>query len=324
MAAKAFRFPGLTIVLALIVVVSLAPSPVFAARANSPAAVPVGPFLWNVEFFNNGTLTGAPVFTRQEYFVGGNWGLGSPGPGIPADLFSARWTTNAFLTGGTYRVTVVADDGVRFMVDGQTWLNTFDSPRPGETLVVDFAAGTGTHSVRMEFRENTSTAYLFFTWDQLTVTPTQPTPIPTPSGPPVGVVNTTGLNVHAGPGYNFALVDLAFQGWQMTLLGRNADSSWLQVRTPTGKIGWVEVSHISTSYPVAALQVVGSTTPGTPTKPPVGQPPTTPGQRTHVVQRGETLFRIALRYGVNMYTLASVNGITNLNLIYAGQVLIIP
>ncbi|RPJ02806.1 MAG: hypothetical protein EHM39_01055, partial [Chloroflexi bacterium] len=163
MALKAFRFRGLFIVLTLISVVSLAPSPAFAARANSPAAVPVGPFLWNVEYFNTGNLTGAPVFTRQEYFVGGNWGLGSPGPGIPVDNFSARWTTNASLTGGTYRVTVVADDGVRFMVGGQTWLNTFDSPRPGETLVVDFAVGTGTHPVRIEFREITSTAYLFFT-----------------------------------------------------------------------------------------------------------------------------------------------------------------
>jgi LysM repeat protein len=118
------------------------------------------------------------------------------------------------------------------------------------------------------------------------------------------------------------VVELAFQGWQMTLLGRNADSTWLQVRTPTGKVGWVEVTHITTSYPIAALKVDGTTTP--PTKPPVVQPPTHPGQRTHVVQRGETLFRIALRYGVNMYTLASVNGITNLNLIYAGQVLVIP
>ena len=45
---------------------------------------------------------------------------------------------------------------------------------------------------------------------------------------------------------------------------------------------------------------------------------------THVVQRGETLFRIALRYGVNMYALAGANGIPNINRIYAGQVLRIP
>lgn len=45
---------------------------------------------------------------------------------------------------------------------------------------------------------------------------------------------------------------------------------------------------------------------------------------TYTVQRGDTLFRIAQRYGVNMYTLAQVNNIANVNLIYAGQVLKIP
>jgi len=46
--------------------------------------------------------------------------------------------------------------------------------------------------------------------------------------------------------------------------------------------------------------------------------------RTHVVQPGETLGSIAIRYGVTVDELAFVNGITNPNLIYPGQVLIIP
>lgn len=45
---------------------------------------------------------------------------------------------------------------------------------------------------------------------------------------------------------------------------------------------------------------------------------------THVVQSGENLFRIALRYGVDMNELAISNGITDLTQIYAGQVLLIP
>lgn len=45
---------------------------------------------------------------------------------------------------------------------------------------------------------------------------------------------------------------------------------------------------------------------------------------THVVQSGENLFRIALRYGVDMDELASLNNITNVTQIYAGQVLNIP
>ncbi len=44
----------------------------------------------------------------------------------------------------------------------------------------------------------------------------------------------------------------------------------------------------------------------------------------HVVQYGETLYSIARRYGVNVWTIASVNGITNPNRIYVGQRIVIP
>jgi hypothetical protein len=304
------------------------PGPVHASHL----ATPVGPFQWSVEFFGNADLSGSPAFTWQQYFVGGNWGTGSPGPGVPVNYFSARWSTNANLTGGTYRLTFVADDCVRLYVDNQVKLNTFDQPRPGETLSVQLSLGAGNHWVQIEFRENTKTAYLFFTWELLAVAPPTPGPAPTsapPSptpGPPVGWVNTTGLNVHSGPDYSNSVILLAFQNWQMTLLGRNATSTWLKVQAPDGKIGWVETSHITTSYPIARLPIADGTQPVQPVKTITtvvtsGYPE---GVRTHVVQRGETLFRIALRYGVDMYTLARVNGIVNLNLIFAGQVLVIP
>jgi len=48
------------------------------------------------------------------------------------------------------------------------------------------------------------------------------------------------------------------------------------------------------------------------------------GPATHVVQRGENLFRIALRYGVTVEALAAANGLSNPRLIYVGQRLIIP
>ena len=43
----------------------------------------------------------------------------------------------------------------------------------------------------------------------------------------------------------------------------------------------------------------------------------------HVVQPGETLFRIALNYGITVEALRAANGIVG-NTIYAGQVLVIP
>ncbi len=49
-----------------------------------------------------------------------------------------------------------------------------------------------------------------------------------------------------------------------------------------------------------------------------------PGETAHVVQRGENLYRISLKYGVTMATIAQRNGITNYNLIFSGQTLYIP
>lgn len=51
---------------------------------------------------------------------------------------------------------------------------------------------------------------------------------------------------------------------------------------------------------------------------------TTGGTIIHVIQRGENLFRISLRYGVTMASIAALNGITNFDLIYAGERLVIP
>jgi murein DD-endopeptidase MepM/ murein hydrolase activator NlpD len=82
---------------------------------------------------------------------------------------------------------------------------------------------------------------------------------------------------------------------------------------------------------------------GVDTVPPVSQPATPPTEAPppptdtppvavasvdsgvrHVIQRGETLFRIAQRYGVDLATLQAANSIASPSLIYAGQVLTIP
>ena len=77
----------------------------------------------------------------------------------------------------------------------------------------------------------------------------------------------------------------------------------------------------------ASPTVVPTATPGPGTPTPVpGQGPTAvpAGSTTYTVQLGDTLFAIAVRYGIKVNALAQANNITNINLIYEGQNLIIP
>ena len=51
---------------------------------------------------------------------------------------------------------------------------------------------------------------------------------------------------------------------------------------------------------------------------------TTPAAKVHTVKAGDTLGRIAAKYGTTVAKLAAENGIRNVNLIHVGQVLTIP
>lgn len=53
-------------------------------------------------------------------------------------------------------------------------------------------------------------------------------------------------------------------------------------------------------------------------------PVTGTGRTTHVIQRGETLFTIAQRYGVSLNDLQAANGIADASRIFAGQELVVP
>ena len=53
-------------------------------------------------------------------------------------------------------------------------------------------------------------------------------------------------------------------------------------------------------------------------------PSSSPATRVYVVQRGDTLSSIAIRFGVSLQALVQANGLTNPSLIYVGQRLVIP
>ncbi|MBK8987203.1 MAG: LysM peptidoglycan-binding domain-containing protein [Chloroflexi bacterium] len=83
-------------------------------------------------------------------------------------------------------------------------------------------------------------------------------------------------------------------------------------------------SPAPTTPPVEAISPTATAVPIEAAPPATSAPPVTAGERTHVVQPGENLFRIGLQYGVSWVTLVQFNGLSNPNDIKAGQTLRIP
>lgn len=82
------------------------------------------------------------------------------------------------------------------------------------------------------------------------------------------------------------------------------------------------IVNINVIYPGQVLVIPGRGSTLAPSNPIT---PTNPGgARVYVVQPGDNLFRIALRYGTTVNALAAANGITDVTRIYVGQTLIIP
>ncbi|MGB3713064.1 MAG: LysM peptidoglycan-binding domain-containing protein [Candidatus Promineifilaceae bacterium] len=80
-------------------------------------------------------------------------------------------------------------------------------------------------------------------------------------------------------------------------------------------------------YAGQTLIIPDGTDPGSPaqpTPPPADPSPPVSGGTVYVVQLGDTLSRIAIVHGVTTGALVQANNLSNPNLIYAGQTLIIP
>lgn len=88
------------------------------------------------------------------------------------------------------------------------------------------------------------------------------------------VINSGAVNVRQGPGVEYAPITVAFQGQTVTLLGRNSNSSWAKIRTPSSQEGWVNVTLIiPNNVAISSLPVMTSTATPLPTAP----APVTPG-----------------------------------------------
>ncbi len=130
-------------------------------------------------------------------------------------------------------------------------------------------------------------------------------------------VNTGRLNVRSGPSVAFSVLTSVPNNTQLILLGRALNSTWVQVNTPTGVVGWVNSTYTRTYADLSLLPITYNQ--------PVPQPQPQPGGPVYyTVRAGDTLKNIAARYGTTWQAIAAANNLPNANIIYTGQTLLIP
>lgn len=139
---------------------------------------------WRGEYYANPALAGDPVYVRNDERIDFGWGGGSPNPHIPADGFSVRWTRQQHFAEGVYRFTIHSDDGVRFWVDGQRYVDEWHD----STLVpysFDLYLPRGSHSLWLEYYENLGGAMIQLTWVEIEPPTSTPSPTPGPTETPL-------------------------------------------------------------------------------------------------------------------------------------------
>ena len=107
------------------------------------------------EYFNNIDLRGEPAVRRIDTTVNFDWGEKSPAEGIGADSFSVRWTGSIRAAeSGTFEISVAADDGVRFYLNGHLLIDNW-SDHAEESRSINYAMEAGkSYSIKMEYYQN--------------------------------------------------------------------------------------------------------------------------------------------------------------------------
>jgi uncharacterized protein YraI len=222
---------------------------------------------WTAEYFGNPSLIAPATVVLNEFSPTHNWGYNAPVAGVPADNFSVRWTTNAYVNAGVYQITVRADDGVRVSVDGFVYIDRF-APATGQTYTAQVNLAAGNHTFVVEYFEAYQVAFLEYNFAAVSA-PTVPPPTPITGA--TATVNTSLLNVRSAPNFAAPILTYVSFGQTFPVVGRNADTSWLQI-SANGVIGWVYIIYVQ-AYNIGGVPITDGGYYPTPTPippPPVG------------------------------------------------------
>jgi YVTN family beta-propeller protein len=116
------------------------------------------------EYFAGMGLGGAPLLQRIEA-PDFDWSTGAPGPGLPADGFSVRWSgwVEATATGAT-QIRTLSDDGVRVWIDDRLVIDNWTDHAPAADTAAVAMVGGQRHRITVEYYENGGGAVARLQW----------------------------------------------------------------------------------------------------------------------------------------------------------------
>ena len=119
------------------------------------------------EYFNNETLQGPPVATRQDGQIAFRFSGSAPMAGLTQFHYSARWTGEIVAPrDGTYTLGVRGDDGFRLYLNDQKVLDDWGvHPAETKTTTLTLKAGQAV-PVRLEYYQGTGEAEISLLWKQ--------------------------------------------------------------------------------------------------------------------------------------------------------------
>lgn len=169
------------------------PTPTEVVTPTPTAEVTPAPGQWTAEFWNNVAPyaldnpvvpTENPELVLNTDAVWFDWVEDSPGAGILNDHFGVRFSKTENFESGTYKFSLLGDDGVRLLIDGVEVVDGWNDQAATE-YVTEIPVTGGDHLLEVEFYDRAGFATVMLGYELIgvaTPTPTvEVTPTPTPT-----------------------------------------------------------------------------------------------------------------------------------------------
>lgn len=117
------------------------------------------------EYFDNITLTGKPLVTRNDKEVNFGWTLFPPNNVLPLDFYSVRWTgTLQGPSTGMYKIGLDGNDGYRLYINNKLVIDNWQKQTYSTKLAAYTFIKGKQYDIRVEFFEPNGNAHIKLIW----------------------------------------------------------------------------------------------------------------------------------------------------------------